>query len=328
MYVSTDALSYVEKDALINKTWGNSLGFRLIGKEYHMACLACGPGESKDRVFIPIDNGPVRAVCRLCGNVLFPDAVDQNLSSAELAAKQAEWEAKRKAEEKRKEAILQRRKREKPWIAWHEQMGTNGIIAWAQKGIGEKTIEQYKLGYVEQRQFGTNGHAFVSNALTLPAWMYDTDVASVQFRVLNPQNDSGKYRYLYGMPPSLFNAIPNKPIDGDIILVEGAIKAMVLQDQLGDPYHIIAIPSLGVSAKLLTDVSVASRVTLCLDPDAYFGAYGTRPVERIYKGLKTKVRLVQMNVKPDDYFILYGGTRRSFIEKIERGITYEKQRQL
>lgn len=208
--------------------------------------------------------------CRQCGHLEFPDDNDKPWS------KQRAEEAKlirRKAaasERKRIAAKILWLQQQSFWLEWHDNMDLKHKELWYKEGIGDWAITTHKLGYTDDRYKSCGG------ALTIP-YLYGTNIQSLQLRLLNPPSIGDKYRFEKDITATWFRPWPEDEIEGTVLIVEGAKKAMVTWQLAGQTKYkdeeltIIATPAKHVPTRLFDDLKDTNRLIWMLDPDAYKG---------------------------------------------------------
>lgn len=317
-------------EALLVSYFGHLPYFRQVGREWKASCPRCGdsghegPGDP-DRFFINLPDSKldcVRGKCRVCG--YFEVARDERMGRTLDERTRIQMIEERNKERERRNAEIARKRRELTTsgaaIKFHRDMSFAQRNKWYGTGLDDKFINMFRLGYTEARHFGVPANPVVTDALTIPFWEGSfEDVANIQFRLQNYPDGFGKYRTYPGLSVPLFKTMPDEPIQGDIILVEGAKKAMVLAKELwaSREINIIAVPSKMPSEELLAELAPADRVFIMLDPDAYtpakdlYGHHISPSVDRATRILyennsEQQILSVKLPVKVDDFFVVYG----------------------
>lgn len=310
---------------LLNR-FGHLPGFDDRGREWHSSCPECGGGDKSDRFFMNVPDDYLsiaRGKCRQCDyfEPVLSDDERRNIDSVT----RAEWEAEREARHKARMAQINERREELTAsgiaIKYHQDMEFSERSEWYRQGIEDPSIRRYRLGYVKDRQFGQPDNRVTTDALTIPFWGGAFEqVMNIQFRLQQHPPKFGKYRPLYGIPVPLFKTMPDEPLKGNVIVGEGAKKVMVLAQHLwaeGAQTNIVAVPSSMPSIDLLNELKDCDVVNVILDPDAYkwrknkSGKLLEPAINRAAKILyeanpEQLIRLVQVPVKIDDFFYIYG----------------------
>jgi hypothetical protein len=112
--------------------------------------------------------------------------------------------------------------------------------------------------------------------------------------------DGGKYRYeLAGQTQPMFRCNPERPLEGDVVAVEGEIKAAVVFATLDDyQAQVVGLPGTSPGADIITQLGQAERVTLVMDPGARQAAW--RLAQKI--GVK-RTRVLICPSKVDDSIV-------------------------
>lgn len=154
---------------------------------------------------------------------------------------------------------------------------------WHQRGLSDAWIEYYRVGFSPNRRYGSDGIYFESPSLTIPYFsIVDFDnpawsVVGLQHRLLISNAPGGKYRpEMAGAGKQIFYTdLYQRSIFGDLLIVEGEIKAMITWSALWDGYEplrpnltVIGIPGKGWKQEWADQFNRADRVYICLDPDA------------------------------------------------------------
>lgn len=276
--------------------------------EYSAACPFCGEGE--DRFLYWPDKG--NYYCRRCEAKGFVLEVDGRLITEEqrqawaAAAKQRELQEA----EKTKTALERLQMYHAANVARYHQQLTDRSW-WYGKGLSDETINRFSVGYT-------------TNCPTLPGYesytipiTYRGKLYNIRHRLKEP-TDGGKYRpEIAGLPSALFNADAlDDEFAFEIVLVEGEIKAMVLE-QLG--FQAVGVPGANLFKPKWARMFANHNVYVVFDPGAESQA------EKVWLELGSagaNAKLVQVPVKPDDFFTIYGGTPYDFYNFLQLGKPY------
>lgn len=303
------------------RRWGNlpDLKYR-GGDEWSAACVKCGGADRhrsdlSDRFRLFGGDRP-RAWCRRCSYFAFAD--DDQAAPTKEAREQAEQERLRLAEleAQRIQAKIDELRKEAYWLGYHDGMNDFHRDIWRHQGIRDELQDYFQLGYVEKRRFFDGAQPFYSPAMTIPVFDIGWEAVNVQYRLMSPPDGVGKYRFTYGLPTPLFLTNPYIEPEGDVLLVEGAKKAIVTFDKLDDLY-IVAVPSKVPPLQILARLSNADVVYIALDPDAYLEGKSSA-ASRIGIALGDKARYVRLPSKPDDFFTMYGGSQCQFMRYVRQ----------
>lgn len=272
-------------------------------REWSSACPVC---QGEDRfLFWPEDGNFWCRQCELSG------WVDQQAKSTLTEDQKADLEKRqrqaRQAEVERQKSALELLRSRRPDIIYHKNLnGKTGYIK--QKwGLDDDIIDLFKVGYCHCCPTST-----YSDSITIP-YYYQGGLVNLRHRLSSP-NGSGKYRpEMAGLPSAIFNADIIKDEDW-LVLVEGEFKAMVLW-QNGLPA--IGIPGAKIfKEKWLKLFSPAQLVFIALDPGAEKAAIN---IGHMFNRHGTKAKVASFPVKPDDFFVLYGGNTGQFMDYLQNG---------
>jgi hypothetical protein len=266
--------------------------------EWSAACPHCGGAgnrhDKSDRLRLFAANGGhnARVWCRRCSHFEWADA-QENKPPDPVKIKEAE-ELRREMgqrEQRRLNARIDELRRDAYWEGWHDAMQTRHRELWRAEGISDGLQDFFKLGYVGNRQ--------------IPIFDVGWNAVNVQYRIVQPPRNVGKYRFTAGLPAPLYLTDPDNEPSGPTVLVEGAKKAIVLYANLGHKFAVVAVPSKMPSKGLIERLKDCDPVYVALDPDAYSDGQSAR---RIGLMLGNRARFTRLPAKPDDLLIKYGFT--------------------
>jgi hypothetical protein len=278
--------------------------------EWSSACVKCGGGGNRHdksdrfRLFAAGGGTNARVWCRRCGYFEWADANEAAApdpvrikEAQEMRQKLAQQEAARlraRIEELRKAAY---------WQGYHDAMLDEQRGLWRREGISDSLQDYFRLGFVPERTFSNGAEQFVSPAMTIPVFDKGWQVVNVQYRIINPPNGVGKYRFTHGLPAPLYLTDPESELNGPTLVVEGAKKAIVTYAEIGHKISVVAVPSKYPAKELIAKLSDCDPVYVGLDPDAYTDGASA---SRIGEMLGDRARFVRFPGKPDDLIYKYG----------------------
>jgi hypothetical protein len=280
--------------------------------EWSAACPHCGGAgnrhDKSDRLRLFAANGGhnARVWCRRCSHFEWADA-QENKPPDPVKIKEAE-ELRREMgqrEERRLSAKIDELRRDAYWEGWHDAMQTRHRELWRAEGISNGLQDFFKLGYVGNRQFYNGERPFNSAAMTIPIFDVGWNAVNVQYRIVQPPRNVGKYRFTAGLPAPLYLTDPDNEPTGPTVLVEGAKKAIVLYANVGHKFTVVAVPSKMPGKGLIERLKDCDPVYVALDPDAYSDGQSAR---RIGAMIGNRARFVALPAKPDDLLTKYGFT--------------------
>jgi hypothetical protein len=212
-------------------------------------------------------------------------------------------------------------RREAFWEGWHAAMNDQHRALWRAEGISDGLQDFFRLGYVDNRKFYNGDQPFNSAAMTIPIFDVGWQAVNVQYRIIQPPRNVGKYRFTAGLPAPLYLTDPDNEPTGPTILVEGAKKAIVLYANVGHKFTVVAVPSKMPGQQLIDRLLNCDPVYVALDPDAYVAEKGIKPaINRLVAMLKGRARVVKLPVKPDDLFTQFGGTADDFLNFMRQAV--------
>lgn len=307
----------------------DTASFCITPDKRHFKCFGCGvTGDVTDFVAM-IDKITLTEASKKLGGYL----LDLGLSKEEIKAKQAEI----RREYQRRQAELEAQERQKRLEAitkisqmssrveeYHRQVELARNY-WHSQGLPDWVIARRRLGYAPECPTYPNSPSYVIPYLQLWPDHPNPKLVSIRHRLASP-NGSGKYRPEFaGLPTRLFNLDALKPNEevpfqnlepGQVLLVEGEVKAMFLSDVAG-------LPSVGVpGANAWNDEWIpffqgSSLVYVVFDQGveqqsmAVTRAFNENGVKAVHVTLPCK--------KPDDFFVRHGGSISDFLNILKQG---------
>jgi hypothetical protein len=307
--------------------------------EFYGPCPKCG---GDDRMHVHRTKG---WFCRICKKapgegghwndaidyIMFRDECDfataynklggsTTLSADEYRKMQVERQ-ERDAERRQVEQATQAERRQtlnqsKAWVSFYQSLDEYSRHLWYGRGLSDTWIDYFQVGYAPSHTFYYKGEAFTSSTLTIPTFRHNLSgqnltwsCVGLSHRLLLDDAPGGKYRpHLSGTGKPLFCADLYMPIMGDVLIVEGEIKAMVTwaHVQTGDGgkhnsplgnLQVIGMPGKAFKAEWVDELIGAERIWLCLDPDATSEAYHAADMLG-----RERCRIIQLPGKIDDMF--------------------------
>lgn len=270
---------------------------KVAAREYAGACPKCG-GTDRFRV-----NQDAGWFCRVCqGDTKWHDAIDfrqwvygERITQAiesllggrkidkgaveRFALERSATEKIRQAEDAAKQqAARERLQAGRVWETYHANLTDEARELWRVRGIPDDWQDYFKLGYCPSHDWNCGDTRFTSDSLTIPYLRYtapgEYTCISLKHRLLCKDAPGGKYRpELKDLGNQLFTPMHEEPILPTVLLVEGEIKALVVQVALYalDPLPnmtVLAVAGKSIKAELLAEIQHAERVYILLDPDA------------------------------------------------------------
>lgn len=245
----------------------------------------------------------------------------QRAIRAESERKRQEAETARRQEAADKLAALSSK------VEWYHAQVEQARAYWHSQGLRDDTIEKYRLGYCPRCPTYPDSDSYVIPYFQSwqPGTRYEApQLISIRHRLASP-NGSGKYRPEFaGLPNQLFNTdaldfdseVPFSNLEpGQVILVEGEVKAIYLS-------HVAGMPAVGVPGasawqdEWLGMFAHTSLVYVVFDPGAEEQA---RSVTGAFNGNGVSAVQVTTTSKPDDMFVKYGCSIKDFLTILRQG---------
>lgn len=294
--------------------------------EWSSSCPQCG-GASQSRndksdrfrLFKANTQHDARVWCRSCGFFEWAGQDGDAPNADEIERTKQERARLAEQERQRVKNKIVKLQQAAYWRGWHDAMGQQQRRLWHEQGIIDYMIDRYRLGYCPEYTAYHNAEPFTTPTMTIPHFGPGWEIVNIQHRLLNPKNPGDKYRQMAGLPAAMFLTEPDEPLTGATMVVEGAKKALVAYTHLGGqplggPLNIVAVPSKTPARQMLEALKDCDPVYLMLDPDAYVSNGGAPAVNRIVRALgRERVRVIKLPVKPDDFFVIYGGKQRDMV---------------
>jgi len=224
-----------------------------------------------------------RGYCRRCGHFDWADAKPNQPTSPHRQAQANQLRRQyAAAENQRIQEKIEWLQQQAFWLRFHDEMTPDQRKVWHDAGIGDWAIQLHKLGYSTMDE----------GALSIP-YFHGEDIQTLQFRLMNPPPNSGKYRFLSGTRPELFLSWPEDDLGGVILVTEGVKKALVTFQKgpftyQGEEVAIVSVPMKNVPERLIKKLDKADKIIWLLDPDAY---------EKIKANGKIQPAIIDRNVR-------------------------------
>lgn len=266
------------------------------GHEFHSPCPECG---GRDRC-IWFADGKGNGFCRNCIKTFWLTDLKQMDPLERL-----EMEQRARANIEREKQLIAKRlhtwqEKQAYRQGWNDALSYAAREWWHSQGINDDSISRFELGATKYPIRETeSGARRELDAYTIPIHDPDTwDVVNMQYRLVNAPPGLGKYRQEHGLPARSFYTHPHT--GGDVLIVEGAKKAIVLDQLLEHEIQIVGLPGITPSERLIDELSGYKRKWFLPDPDVK-----SAPLERFSERL-SNLRIVRLPVKPDDAVVSCG----------------------
>lgn len=283
--------------------------FQKRHNEYHGPCVWCG-GEDRFRIHTDRPFPHWNWECRKCGRKGWADQLNPRLREeltpemrAEYARKQYESDIAKKNAQAKALATYQK---SIIWEKHHKNLTPALRDWWRSQGIPDKWQDFWQLGFVWNLSIakGIRRHAY-----TIPKFGLGGKPTNLDYRIIDPPPEMGKYRPIKGLPVSPFISRPKLPNWNEVYIVEGSKKAMVLtcHNIVPESGLVIGIPSCNSWADI---EKVAQKwevpIWIMLDPGA------DEWTHRLATAIGKHAIVVELPDKPDD-MVLAGATRDDFL---------------
>lgn len=281
--------SYVHE--ITARRWG--IKVEPFGKEWHGPCPFCG---GQDR-FIIFPNGYYwcRPVGLHCGKAGWLDEQEKIAVSPDLL-KQRQTYQQQMLGVKRQEAErwLEGFRKSQIWLTWYKQVRREW---WHAQGIQDSAIDFYELGFIQDHPIKGKEGIIKVPAYSIPVRDLKTwEIVNVQFRLEQAPEIGGKYRMLPNLPQSLFFTEAGVS-SGELYVVEGAKKAIVLSKFLGGESQVVGLPGCTPRIDLLNALRPFEPLWLLLDP-------GAEPATKRFKEVLPQTKIISLPGKPDDLILI------------------------
>ena len=281
--------------------------------ELHGPCPFCG-GVDRFRIHTDRPFPHWNWECRKCGRKGWADQLNPRLREELTPELRAEYARKNhEAEVARKNAqakALARYQKSQIWTRYHNNLTAEHRAWWCSQGIPEKWQDFWQLGYVENIVIGgKDGVTIARNAYTIPKFGFGMTPLNIDYRIIAPPPNAGKYRPTKSLPAAPFISNPMCQNFDAVYIVEGSKKAMVLacHNIVPESSLVIGIPSCNSWAGI---EKIAQKwetpIWIMLDPGAEEWAC------RLAKRLGPPSIVVKLPEKPDD-MVLAGASRGDFL---------------
>lgn len=285
---------------------------RADSKSYRGPCPRCG-GARRFLVFTDHPFPKWNCQCDACGLKAWADQLEPALKAVVDPAERASWairaQLERQAHDKLRREKLAEFSHNDLLAELSERMTAEQRAWWRSQGIPDDWQRALRIGYLpEKRYMGRNGEHHASPAYTLPYFHTGYEFVTLQYRLNDCENPAARYRFEKGLGTSYYQTEPSKPIGEQVIICEGAKKAIVTAVNTPEEYTVLGIPSKADFGGVAAAVKDAARVYVLLDPDADYRA------EKLAKEIGPAARVASLPAKVDDSFTQHGLTQALFLD--------------
>lgn len=270
--------------------------------QWSTACPRCG---GKDRFVIREwrEYPHWLVMCRQCApDWVWLDQMAPTLRQELTPEQKREYTQRRAEAEQQRQAETKRRLAEfttaELWAELHRRMSEDNREWWRRRGVPDEWQDYLQLGYIPDKPYKFNDQLYHSPAYTIP-YLRDSAPVTMQYRLVSPAEPGDKYRFEAGLPAAWYNTTPTEPLGDEVVICEGAIKAMAtrVMGGLKDAVSVLAVPAKRSWAGIAEAVQNCGRVWIVLDPD------GTRDARDLAGEIGKAARVVLLPKKIDDALV-------------------------
>jgi hypothetical protein len=258
------------------------------------------------RLFGPEPGRDARAWCRACGHFEFARNDGWTISEAERKRIEEERTRLANLERLRVKKMVARIEETAFWRGYHEAMTDDQRGLWTAEGIPPSAQDWWELGYKpDYTAYDEDDGTITVPSMTIPffAQADERHIANVQFRLLE-KTPGGKYRFLKDLPVPLFHTDHTQRLQGRILLVEGAKKAMVAFLHMGEQFDaVVASPTKHLAWHHLPEFKECDEIVIVFDPDAIHQGQSLLAAKKLGK---SRSLIASLPAKLDDMFVKYG----------------------
>jgi 5S rRNA maturation endonuclease (ribonuclease M5) len=282
------------------------------GRSWRGPCPQCG-GHRRFLVFTDREYPYWNYLCSCCNNRGMVNQLLGDQAKLPTEEDRQRWKEQREARD-REEAenaakAVERFVRERIWEVAHAQIEESDLAWWKGRGIEKDWVDYWLLGAVD-RIFYQDEQPVKVPTYTIPKFQIGELAVpkNCDFRLLRELPNLGKYMGIKNLPPAVFVARPDlqQAGTGEVFVVEGSIKAMVLYTRLAQANEsttrqVIGVPAARSWVNVIDLLQGRSdRVYVMLDPDA------AEAGKELAKEIGRAARVLTLPVKIDDAFTHYG----------------------
>lgn len=306
----------------IESRWGMLDKFRKAGRnEWSSACPVCG-GRDRFRMWDADGESNARGWCRQCGHFEWLENDEYRPTAEELAQVEKARQRAREENAKVQRGKIASLQRAAYWRGWHDAMGSAERELWYAQGVDDFAIDYYQLGFCADFSYRRGDSIYRSPTLTIPYFRGD-NVVNLQHRLLQPVDDGDKYRQVPGLRMPLFLTEPADSLNGLVLVVEGAKKAIITYAAtgsriLGHGVQVVGVPSKTPSADNIAELADAERIVIMLDPDANVpdNSGWTASGKLAHKLGRNRCQVVRLPGKPDDMILDAGAGAHELMARL------------
>lgn len=273
---------------------------RADSKSWRGPCPRCG-GERRLLVFTDHPFPKWHCVCDNCGMKAWADQLNHALRQPVSDEQRSEWARQQAAEQERREAYRRERLAEFSnadlLAELHRRLTDEHRRQWEAWGVPADWQDYLQIGFHPHKTYiGQDGATHHSPAFTIPYFHLGFEFKTLQYRLSDPAL-SDRYRFTHGLGTAYYMTTPSDPIGDQVLICEGAKKAMVAAVYRPDGLTVLAVPSKSDFGGVVEAVRDCERVTVLLDPDADLQAW------KLCKAIGPAARQAVLPHKLDDVLV-------------------------
>ena len=275
-------------------------------------CLVCG-GHRRFVIFTDHAWPMWFGYCDECGHTVKAwERVTCVISDEQRSAAQAKAAEQERIREQHRSEILARFTTSELFEELNRRLSAEHRAQWEAWGVPFDWQNYLKLGYTPDKVYrDASGNLKHTPAYTIPYFHYNEtapesrEFKTLQYRLFEADNPADRYRFENGLQSSFYMTVPTDPIGDEVVICEGAKKALVTRITLTG-LCVLAVPAKGSWGGIVEAVKQCGRVHVLLDPDA------TLQAVRMARQIGKQAHVVRLNHKVDDLALQYGMTDRDF----------------
>ncbi len=256
----------------------------------HYFCYSCGETGDVLDWFAWANNKSLTEIMK--ENHL--DFTDEQLIERKEEIVKIKLEAKIQADSEYADALVKLNRAEK-WIEYHGNLNDTTRSLWRKRGIPDVFQSIWTLGCNPSFVYKTNQGTFTTPSITIPIMSIDGECLNIQHRLQNAMNGD-RYRP-EGAGLKMHPFLCDTDLKGaqDVIVVEGAIKAMVAYITYDKPgTQVIGALSKSMMNKIVRQLK-GRNILVIPDPD------GKEEIMDACR--KSNARMLKLPDKVDDYIL-------------------------
>lgn len=266
----------------------------------------------------------VSAFVQSCEFILGERINDPELLYKSASERLEEAHIEEVAARERKEARLKELQIAEKHLYYHKMRGEWAVELWNKRGLDDGMQDWFFLGACDDFSYKTKDTLYHSPTLSIPYIGELGELLYLQHRLVNPINPKDKYRpdmESRGIDLPNFLSVPTMGYNGGmIVVVEGAIKAMVTWSRLIETdVQVIGVPTQG-GYRHLSEILKGKSPIIIPDPKGNTANENVlmqpRELAKVTGGkllnLPDKVDdyLISLDVKPNQFYKLLQQARR------------------